>query len=213
MDQSLDISTRVMDRLFAPKREGDVPYILCRRNEPIQHTYELHDYIWEGLTPVQRNGRTEFVIDHNFVLRIGIDGYCLIPDTAFNRKILDRIAIPKTMKVKHRKLDPSTGDWIETEVVETEKPQYERVQENVVEDHAVDRIIEKIFSGIGEDQLMRVVEAMRKGKTKEVAGTKSEPEAASESEPTTPKTSLPGVVKGTRRAAGGRPRAEVSTAA
>lgn len=231
MNESKDISERVARRLFGQRKPSDIPYILCRRNEPAQHTYELQDTTWEGLKPTFIDGRPGFQIDHNFVLRIGMDGYCMIPETKNNVARLNKISVvtKKKVKVKVKKYNFTTMQEDESEVEETIRPQYERVEESLVEDSIVDRLAEKVLGALDESALERMLENMRQKRGEPAKIIEAEPPHSRERpktnvhpvpERTVPTTNVSsnvnggvttnGSVKGARR--GGRPRAEVAPA-
>lgn len=219
MEKNDHISAEEIERIFGRKDNSGIPYILCHRNEPVELTYELQDTTWEGLEPVEKHGRIQFEVYHDFVLRIGINGkcrvqeYCLIPDTKNNRMRLERISAPTKVLVKHRRYDVNTGKWMEKEVEEVEKPQYEIVKRADVSELSKQALIQEIFGNLDQDQLDAIIAAVRKGKEKVVqapttAGAVSAMPTNTESPAVAP---LPGRVPGTKR--GGRPRAEVPAAA
>jgi hypothetical protein len=231
MSTNHDISERVAKRLFGQRKPGDIPYILCRRNEPTELTYELHDTTWEGLRPTSVSGRPGFEIDHNYVLRVGMDGYCMIPETKNNLTRLKNIGVTKKHKVKVRKMNFTTMTEEETEVEEIVRPQYERVEENLVEDNIVDRIAEKLLGSLDENALAILLQNLKDKRiqTGEIVPAKDAPATArpstnvqrtAERVPVGPApqaseppaaVSTTGQVKGARRT-GGRPRSQVAPA-
>lgn len=126
--------------LFEPQDPNLPPTILCRRNTPHRLTYALHDPTWEGLRRVTRRGKTAWELDHNFNLRIEVNGYCRIPDTANNRKRLELLSRPIVKRATQRKYNFTTlkEDEIEVEIVEP--PTYERVQNNLIQKELLDRL-------------------------------------------------------------------------
>jgi len=154
-----------------------------------------------------------------------MDGYCMIPETPNNVSRLKRIGVAKKVLVKHKKFNFQTMTDDETTVEETIRPQYERVEESVVEDNIVDRIVEKLFSTLDDDKMSDLIANIRSKRGQDAAITPA-PEAPTRIRPDsnvqkvperTPVLNqavvkaTPGTVKGARR--GGRPKSEVATAA
>ena len=228
-----ELSQRIQNQLFGPKKEGDIPHILCRRNEPVEFTYDIHDTSLEGLRPVYRRGKIEHEVYHDFVLIIPPDGYCLIPDSPNNRQRLERISVPVKRIVKHQKLNFTTNEMESTDVEEIEKPQYEIVEQKTLDQKSSAKIASEILSSLNEEQLVSILDGIRQKRAPTTAIVEA-PETApkvtpdsntnpipvrrritSEAPETTPPAPAgaqqPGVVHGTKRV--GRPRSQTAVPA
>lgn len=148
-----DPGNLLAEKIFGPQKKDEIPYILCRRNFSHPMTYNQHDATWEGLRRVIRDGRVKFEIHHNFNLIIyAPNGYCKIPKTPSNEKRLDRIGKPTIRTETHRRIDHSTGQWTDEEVEVREPPMYERIEDSMIEDQMVDKLLEKMKDRLKKEQ-------------------------------------------------------------
>ena len=131
-------------QLLEKQKPSDIPGVLCRRNFP----YELHgpqfDPLWEVLKRVEKGGRIVFEVDPKGCLKIEVDGTCFIHKTDNNMRKLDRIAKETVEKRKVKKLDTVTNQFFYEEVVVVHRPEYERLQENLIDDSLVEKVMAKI---------------------------------------------------------------------
>lgn len=161
----------VLERMIEPKDPNAIPYIYCRRNcnHPADRwghfwDHELTDYGWQGLRKIMKNGKVAFEMDDSFVLMISKDGTCAIPNTEKNRerlKMMDSLPKVRSTKVSRDHLNKEKREtiWID------QAPQYEEIDNSIVEGKTIDRLMEKIDL----DKLSDMIEARKDKKTKKKA--------------------------------------------
>ena len=137
-----DTVDRIAHRLLAPKNTEEMRVILVRRFTSHPRTYLLWDAGWEGLRKTIRNGRPYWEIDHNFNLRIELDGLCQIPDTVNNRKRLEKCTKPYQVTLS---LDPITGLQYDPPKVFKYPAEYSRVDESIMEQTIIEQIAARVF--------------------------------------------------------------------
>ncbi len=133
---------RIAHRLLAPKNTEEMPVILCRRFFAHKLTYLQWDAGWEGLKKTVRNGRPYWEIDHNFNLRIELDGLCQIPDTPNNRKRLEKCSKPYQVSLTQ---DPITGIMYDAPKVFKYPAEYTRVDESILEKTIIEQIALRVM--------------------------------------------------------------------
>ena len=140
----------LVEDLFKPRKEGDVPYIYAKKRLPMRHTYNLFEKDWDGLRKVQKNGKVTFEIDlnHNVVIN-GETGECRIPDTKNNRKRLERLCKPTKVMGTHREYQPD-GTFKEIPKEIEVPPAYTRLDENLLERKTLDVMESKLLERISK---------------------------------------------------------------
>mgnify|MGYP001602929531 FL=1 len=140
-----DPAAMLLSKVLGPKNKDEMPYILCRRNFPHQMTYNQHDSTWEGLRRVIQDGRVKWEIHHDFNLIIHApEGYCKIPNTPNNLKLLERRSKTLIKKETRQTVNHMTGERTEEEIEVRTPPMYERIDDSIAEDQVIDRLMEKI---------------------------------------------------------------------
>lgn len=134
------------------------PYILCKRNEPVERTYRLHDPTWEGLKPVRRNNQTVFELDPKFNLKIEPDGTCFIPDTPNNRAKLERLSQPIETVEKRVRRNVITGQDETYEVRTITPPKYEKAEKNIFTSAMVKELADAVRAELLNDGVEPVQE-------------------------------------------------------
>lgn len=137
-------ATDIAQQIFNQQDPNAMPVILCRRHVPHPMTYVLHDYTWEGLRRVVRNGKQAWEIDKNYVLTIEINGTCRIPDTQQNRTRLEMLSKPKMTTVFQREFDYATGTFTEKEAQVVEPAMYERIENTMINQQTMDSLAKQV---------------------------------------------------------------------
>ena len=137
MEAALEVIAKKI--LYKPK-PTDVQKIICRRNFPHTLTYPIHDKSWATVEITIENGRPLKTVTHNRGVWISTEGSAEIDDCPENRERLALVTKGRTQKVKRTAVNFTNQREETTEVEEWVSPNWEILEENVLNDSFVDQV-------------------------------------------------------------------------
>lgn len=141
------LAAQALQQLLGDTDGDGMPVILARRFDPqIPSTCNISDYGFEGLRPVDKNGKKAWEVYHDFVLVIdGETGNCRIPDTERNRKRLERLCKVERETVTRIAIDPATNLQVTHEEVRDITPTYQLLEQNIAQSTLVDSVAQRVM--------------------------------------------------------------------
>ncbi len=151
----------IVDEMFAPKKEGDVPFFYAKMHLPTKYSHIIHPKgLFRGLKRVVRSGRVVFEEDPDWCLQVdGETGYCKIPDTEHNRNEFKRMSSPKQRKVIKTKVEwnaEGIQEAVQYEAFETDPPLFEMIEESAIEKNRM-KSLEEQLQELAQKKGMKIV--------------------------------------------------------
>lgn len=137
MEAALEVIAKKI--LYKPK-PTDVQKIICRRNFPHTLTYPIHDKSWATVEINMEGNRPVKTVTHNRGVWISTEGIAEIDDCPENRERLALVTKGRTQKVKRTAVNFTTQKEETTETEEWVNPNWEILEENVLNDSFVDQV-------------------------------------------------------------------------